>query len=70
MEEEDVDLVPNLPRLPIEMVFFRDDDYQPDCPWKNSCDERGDGDTSEWDETDSLGESLWTNRVSGGTTGV
>jgi hypothetical protein len=30
--EEDVGTIPNLPRLPTEMVFFGDDDYQPDCP--------------------------------------
>jgi hypothetical protein len=29
------------------MVFFGGDDYQPDCPWKNSVDERGDDDTNE-----------------------
>jgi hypothetical protein len=51
------------------MVFFGDDDYQPDCPWKNSVDERGDDDTNEWDETNSHGESLRVNRVSlGGDT--
>ena len=64
LEEEDVGTVPNLPRLPTEMVFFGDDDYQPDCPWKNSVDERGDDDTNEWDETNSHGESLRVNRVS------
>jgi hypothetical protein len=69
LEEEDVGTVPNLPRLPTEMVFFGDDDYQPDCPWKNSVDERGDDDTYEWDETNSHGESLRVNRVSlGGDT--
>ena len=36
LEEEDADPVPNLPGLPTEMVFFGDDDYQPDCPWTNS----------------------------------
>jgi len=40
LEEEDVDPAPNFPRLPTEMVFFGDDDYQPDRPWKNSGDER------------------------------
>jgi hypothetical protein len=72
LEEEDADPVPNLPGLPTEMVFFGDDDYQPDCPWKNSGDERGDEDTNEWDETDSHGEILRMNRVSldGEMTGV
>ena len=69
LEEEDVGTVPNLPRLPTEMVFFGDDAYQPDCPWKNSVDERRDDDTNEWDETNSRGESLRVNRVSlGGDT--
>ena len=69
LEEEDVGTVPNLPRLPTEMVFFGDDDYQPDCPWKNSVDERGDDNTNEWDETNSHGESLRVNWVSlGGDT--
>ncbi len=69
LEEEDVDTLPNLPRLPTEMVFFGDDDYQTDCPWKNSVDERGDEDTNEWDETNSHGESLRVNWVSlGGDT--
>ena len=55
-EEKDVDLVPNLPRLPTEMVFSGDVDYQPDCPWKNSGNEKGDEDINEWDETDSRAE--------------
>ena len=53
-----------LTRLPTEMVFFGDDDYQPDYPWKNSVDERGDDNTNDWDETNSHGESLMVNRVS------
>ena len=64
LEEEDVGTVPNLPRLTTEMVFFGDDDYQPDCPWKNSVDERGDDNTNEWEETKSHGESLRINWVS------
>ena len=67
LEEEDVGTVPNMPRLPTEMVFFGDDDYQPDCPWKKSVDERGDDDTNELDETNSHGESLRINRVSLGS---
>ena len=64
LEEEDVGTVPNMPRLPNEMVLFGYDDYQPHCQWKNSVDERGDDDTNDWDETNSHGESLRVNRVS------
>jgi hypothetical protein len=53
--EEEVDPVPDLPRLPTEMVFLGDEDYEPDCPWKNSIDEGGDDNTNEWDDTDSCG---------------
>ncbi len=68
LEEEDVGTV-NLPRLPTEMVFFGDDDYQPDCPWKNSVGERGDDHTNEWEETNSHGESVRVDRGSlGGET--
>ena len=72
LEEEDVDPAPNFPRLPTGMVFFGDDDYQPDRPWKNSGDDRVDDNTNEWDDTDSRGESLRINWVSldGDTTEV
>ncbi len=56
LEEEDVD--------PVDTFFFGDDDYQSDCPWKNSGDNRGDEDIIEWDETDSHGEILRMNQVS------
>ncbi len=36
------------------MVFIGDDDYQPDCPWKNSGNEGSINDAmDEWDDTDS-----------------
>jgi hypothetical protein len=48
------------------MVFFGDDDYQPDCPWKDSSIERAMEDAlDEWDVTDShTGGSLRMNWVS------
>ncbi len=43
---EDEDLNPpisyaKLPDVAAEMVFVGDEDYQPDCPWKNSGIEQG-----------------------------
>jgi hypothetical protein len=55
LEDKDVDHpIPDLPCEAAEMVFFGDEEYQPDCPWKNSGVERAIGDAlDEWDFTDS-----------------
>jgi hypothetical protein len=67
LEDEDVDhLIPDLPSVAAEMVFFGDEEYQPDYPWKNSGVERAIGDAlDEWDCTDSsMKEDMIQNRVS------
>ncbi len=67
MEDEDVDHpLPDLPCVAAKIVFFGDEDYQPDCPWKISGVERAIGDAlDEWDFTDSNTEgSLRLNRIS------
>jgi hypothetical protein len=66
LEDKDVDPLPDLPCKPAEMVFFGDEDYQPDCPWKNTGIEGAINDAlDEWDCTDSNTEgSLQMNWVS------
>ncbi len=67
LEDEDVDPpIPDLQCVPTEMVFFGDEDYQPDCPWKISGIERAMEDVlDEWDVTDSNTEgNLRMNQVS------
>ncbi len=58
--------LPDLPYVAAKMVFFGDEDYQPDCPWKISGIERPIGDAlDEWNFTDSNTEgSSRLNRVS------
>ncbi len=55
LEDKDVDHpIPDLPCAADKMVFFEDEEYQPDCPWKNSGVERAIRDAiDEWDFTDS-----------------
>jgi hypothetical protein len=55
LEHEDVDHpIPDLPCVAAEMVFFGDDEYQPDRPWKNSGVERAIEDAlDDWVFTDS-----------------
>ncbi len=59
-------LIPDLPHEAAEMVFFGDEQYQPDCLWKNPGAERAIGDAlDEWDFTDSSMEgNMIQNRVS------
>ncbi len=67
LEDKDVDKpLPDLLCVASKMVFFGDEDYQPDCPWKIPGIERAIGDAlDEWDFTDSNMEgSLRLNRVS------
>ena len=67
LEDEDVDHpIPDLPCVAAKMVFFGDEEYQQDCPWKNSGVEREIGDViDEWDFTDSsMTGDMIQNRVS------
>jgi hypothetical protein len=67
LEDKDVDHpISDFPCEAAEMVFFGDEEHQPDCPWKNSGVERAIGDAlDKWEFTDSsMEEDMIQNRVS------